>query len=288
MSDGRNRARSGAMRGSAAFRWFRGVVLATLTLTVGLPLWVLVTTSLTPLAQMRAEFVWLPPAPTLTAYVDMWSTVPLGRYLTNSVLVAVVVALLALLLAVPAGYLLARSRSRGVRVGGMLLLATQAMPGMLLLLPLFLVLARVDQLAGTALIGSLPGLVLVDLTIALPLAIWMVAVQVASVPQEVTDAARMDGAGPVRVLVGVIVPMAAPGIAAAGVFAFLIAWGEVLFASVLTDSATRTLPVGVLGYVTESTAYLNQLSAMTVVTSIPAVVAFLLAQRSLVRGLATQ
>src|SRR5699024_926887 len=152
-----------------------------------------------------------------------------------------------------AGYLLARSRSHGVQTGGVLLLATQAMPGMLVLLPVFLIFASIEQLSGVALIGTLPGLILVDLTVALALGIWMVAVHVAGVPGEVIDAARLDGAGTVRVLVRMVVPMAAPGIAATGAFAFLVAWGEVLFASVLTDAATRTLPVGVLGYVTQST-----------------------------------
>jgi multiple sugar transport system permease protein len=269
-----------------SFRWLRRIGLLVLCLIVGIPLWVVVVTSATPLSDVGKAFAWLPRTVTLTPYVDMWTTIPLARYLGNSAIVAVAATVLAMVVAVPAAYVLARSSGRAVRAFGVMLIGTQAMPGTLLLLPLFLIFTQLERLSGFGLIGSYPGLVLIDLTFALPLAIWMMSVHFAALPRDVEEAARMDGAGTLHLLVRIVLPMAAPGIAAAAVFAFVVAWGEVLFATIITDERTRTLPVGLHGYATQSTVYWNQLAAAALISSLPAVVGFIAARRYLVRDLA--
>jgi multiple sugar transport system permease protein len=125
--------------------------------------------------------------------------------------------------------------------------------------------------------------VVTDLTFALPLATWLLAVHFAVLPREIEQAAQLDGAGTARVLVSIVVPRVKPGIAAAGVFTFLLAWGEILFASILTDDRTATLPVGLLGYASESTAYWNQLTAAALTTSIPVLAGVLVARGLLER-----
>jgi multiple sugar transport system permease protein len=106
-----------------------------------------------------------------------------------------------------------------------------------------------------------------------------------SIPRELDEAAKVDGNGPIGALVRVIVPAALPGIVTVAVYSFMTAWGEVLFASVMTDDSTRTLAVGLRNYASENDVYWNQIMAASLVVSIPVVVAFLLLQRYLVAGL---
>jgi len=267
------------MHDTTGFRWARRIGLTVLTVIVGLPLFVILTTSIKPLGDVQGAFSWLPHDVTLSPYRDMWTTIPLGRYLTNSLVVSTGATLLALLVGIPVGYALARSRDRAPRAFGLLLLATQAVPGMLFLLPLFLIYAEIGQHTGVELIGSYPGLILTDLAFGLPVTIWLLSTHIAALPVEVEEAARLDGAGTLALLVRVVVPIAAPGIAAAGTFAFLTAWGEVLFATILTDDHTQTLPVGLHEYATQTTVYWNQLTAAALTTSIPVLAAVLLLWR---------
>jgi multiple sugar transport system permease protein len=267
------------MHDTSTFRWVRRIGLTVLSVLVGLPLIVVLSTSVTPAAEVQGAFTWLPRHVTLSPYRDMWTTIPLGRYLINSLVVSTCSAALALLVGVPAAYAIARSRRRGPRAFGLLLLATQAVPGMLFLLPLFLVYAKIGRLTGIELIGSYPGLILTDLTFALPVTIWLLSNHIAALPVDIEEAAVVDGATESTVLVRVVLPMATPGIAAAGAFAFLIAWGEVLFATILTDDHTQTVPVGLHGYATQTTVYWNQLMAAAVTTSVPALAAVILLRR---------
>ncbi|WP_426242797.1 carbohydrate ABC transporter permease [Nocardioides sp. LHG3406-4] len=264
-------------------RWLRRVGLAGFAVLVGLPLLVVVTTSLKPLADVDDAFRWLPSRLTLRPYVDMWSTVPLGRYLLNSTVVAGATTLLALMVAVPASYALARSRVRGRRTFILLLVATQAAPGLLFLLPLFVLYAELGDRSGLELIGTYPGLVLTDLTFALPFSIWLLTTHLESLSREVEDAASVDGAGTLGVIRHVVLPTAAPGIAAVGVFAFVLAWSEVLFASILTQGQNQTLPVGLHAYASQSTVYWNQLAAAALATSLPVLLGVLLGRRLLAR-----
>jgi len=266
-------------------RWLRRLALLFFGLLVGLPLYVVLLTSVQPLADVEDPFRWLPSRVTLASYADMWSTVPLGRYLANSAVVAVSTTALALLVAVPAAYAVARGRFVGRRPFVLLLLAAQAAPGLLFLVPLFLVYAEIRDATGLALIGSSGGLVLTHLTFAVPFSTWLLATQMEGLPSDLEDAARVDGAGPLRILAHVVVPGAAPAIAVVGVLTFALSWGEVLFASVLTRGTGATLPVGLHAYATQSTVLWNQLMAAALTTSLPVVVSVLVVRRFLARPL---
>lgn len=274
------------MREPTWIRWLRRGTLAFFAVLVGVPLYVMVSTSLEPLGDVEDSFRWVPSRLTPAAYADMWSTVPLGRYLANSLVVGTATTVLALLVAVPAGYAVARGRFAGRRPFVLLLLATQAAPGLLFLVPLFLVYAEVGETTGLTLVGTPTGLVLTHLTFAVPLSTWLVATHVEGLPQELEDAARVDGAGPLRVLVHVVVPGAAPAIAVVAVLTFAMSWGEVLFASVLTSGTGLTLPVGLHAYATQSTVLENQLTAAALATSVPVLLAVLAVRRLLARPLA--
>ncbi|MFY1671651.1 carbohydrate ABC transporter permease [Plantactinospora sp. WMMB334] len=273
------------MRESTGERWARRVVLSLLTLFVVAPLYVMLSSGLKPLRDVQGAFTWLPSRVTGQPFVDMWRTVPLGRYLVNSLLVASAAAVVSVAIAIFAAFAISRYRFRGRQLFSVTVLSTQMFPGILFLLPLFLIYVNLGNLTGIELYASRLGLTITYLTFSLPFSIWMLVGYFDSIPRGLDEAAQVDGAGPLRTLFQVILPTAVPGIVAVTVYAFMTAWGEVLFASVMTDENSRTLAVGLQGYATQYNVYWNQAMAASVVVSIPVVVGFLALQRYFVAGL---
>ncbi len=198
---------------------------------------------------------------------------------------AVSATVLSVVIAVFAAYAVSRYRFRGKRIFTVTVLSTQMFPGILFLLPLFLIFVNIGNSTGIALYGSRGGLILTYLTFSLPFSIWMLIGYFDSIPRDLDEAAMVDGCGALGALFRVVVPAAVPGIVAVSVYAFMTAWGEVLFASVMTNDTTRTLSVGLRGYATENDVYWNQVMAASLVVSVPVVAGFLLLQRYLVAGL---
>jgi multiple sugar transport system permease protein len=269
-------------RGERIARW---IVLSFLALFVLTPLFVMVSSALKPLQDVQDDFTWFPSTLTLQAFVDMWSTVPLGSYLRNSVIVSSVAALFSVLIAVFAAFAISRYRFRGRGVFSVAVLSTQMFPGILFLLPLFLIYVNLGTAAGIELYQTRLGLIITYLTFSLPFSIWMLVGYFDSIPRGLDEAAQVDGAGAMRTLFTVILPTAVPGIVAVTVYAFMTAWGEVLFASIMTDQDSRTLAVGLQAYSTQFQVYWNQVMAASLVVSIPVVAGFLALQRYFVAGL---
>jgi multiple sugar transport system permease protein len=268
-----------------SFIWTRAIVLTVLTVFAVVPIYAMVSSSLKPLSEVTSSFSWIPSPITIRPYIDMWHTVPLARYFENSVIVCSSAAALSVLIATFAAYAVSRYTFRGKRVFTIVVLSTQMFPGILFLLPLFLIFVSIGNATGVALFGSRAGLVITYLTFSLPFSIWMLAGYFDSIPRGLDEAALVDGAGPLRALFRVIIPAAFPGIVTVAIYAFMTAWGEVLFASVMTNDTTRTLAVGLRDYSTQNDVYWNQIMAASLVVSIPVVVAFLALQRYLVSGL---
>ncbi|MBB4984869.1 multiple sugar transport system permease protein [Streptomyces sp. SFB5A] len=273
------------MAAPRSFLWSRRIFLTLLTGFVLLPVYVMVSSSLKPLADVSGKFQWIPSGLTLRPYVDIWRTVPLADYFVNSLVVAGTATACSLVVAVFAAYAVSRHAFRGKRVFTVTVLSTQMFPGILFLLPLFLLYVNIGNATGIALFGSRGGLILTYLTFSLPFSIWMLIGYFDAVPRDLDEAAEVDGCGPLGALFRVVVPAAIPGIVAVGVYAFMTAWGEVLFASVMTTDTTRTLAVGLQGYATQNDVYWNQVMAASLVVSVPVVAGFLLLQRYLVTGL---
>jgi multiple sugar transport system permease protein len=158
-------------------------------------------------------------------------------------------------------------------------------PGILFLLPLYLIYINIQTVTGIPLVGSLLGLIVTYLTFALPFSIWMLMGFFDSIPRELEEAALVDGTSRWGALLFVVLPVARSGIVAVAIFSFMTAWGEVLFASVLTTDPTRTLAIGLQEYATQNVTDWNQIMAASVVVSIPVVAGFLAVQRYLIRGL---
>ena len=273
------------MREPRSFKILRAVGLTLLALFTLAPLYVMVTSALKPLSDVQGGFRWVPTTVTFQPFVDIWRTIPLAHYFANSVIVSVSAAVLSVLIAIFASYAISRYRFPGRQLFRMTVLSTQMFPGILFLLPLYLIYVNIGQATGFALNGSRVGLIITYLTFSLPFSIWMLVGYFDTIPTGLDEAGRVDGAGPLRILLSIVVPAAKPGIVAVGIYSFMTAWGETLFASVMTDDSSKTLAIGLREYSTQISVYWNQVMAASLVVSIPVVVGFLLLQRYLVQGL---
>ena len=273
------------MRETTGSKVFRIIVVTLLTTFTVVPVYVMITSALKPLSDVQGAFGWWPSTVTFAPFIDMWKTVPLAGYFVNSVIVAGAATILSLVIAVFASYAISRYRFLGRSVFSTTVLSTQMFPGVLFLLPLFLIFVNINSAVGIQLVGTRLGLVITYLTFALPFSIWMLAGYFDGIPRDLDEAAKVDGCGPMRALWQVVLPAARPGLVAVAIYSFMTSWGEVLFASVMTTDANRTLAVGLQLYSTQTNVYWNQIMAASLVVSVPVVVGFLLLQRNFVAGL---
>lgn len=224
---------------------------------------------------------WIPENPTLDNFRQAFDEQPLLRAAGNSLAAALSAAVIAVLIATPMAYVMARHRGRLAKAAGGWVVVSQAFPFVLLIIPLFLVLKNLRM------IDSVPGLVLVYVVWALPFALWMLTGYVRAVPRELEEAAAVDGAGRLRTLVSVTAPLLAPGIVATGLFAFVTAWNEFFFALVLLKTPEKqTLPVVLTHFVgAEGVADLGPLAAAAFLATLPSLVVFALIQRRITGGM---
>ncbi|WP_405729913.1 carbohydrate ABC transporter permease [Streptomyces sp. NBC_00028] len=224
---------------------------------------------------------WIPRDPTLDNFRQAFDEQPLLRAAGNSLLAALGAALIAVLIATPLAYVMARRRSLLARAATGWVVVSQAFPLVLVIIPLFLVLKNLR------LINSLFGLVLVYVVWALPFALWMLVGYVRAVPEELEEAAAVDGAGRLRTLVSVTAPLLAPGIVATALFAFVTAWNEFFFALVLLKTPEKqTLPIVLTHFIgAEGVADLGPLAAAAFLATLPSLVVFALIQRRITSGM---
>ncbi|MGQ4413874.1 carbohydrate ABC transporter permease [Streptomyces sp. SAS_269] len=244
-------------------------------------LWLLSTAFKSPRELGSLHPTWIPRHPTLANFRQAFDEQPLLHAALNSLLVALGAAVVAVLIATPMAYVMARHRSALSRGATGWVVVSQAFPFVLVIIPLFLLLKHLR------LIDSLAGLVLVYVVWALPFALWMLVGHVRAVPGELEEAAAVDGAGRLRTLVSVTAPLLAPGIAATALFAFVTAWNEFFFALVLLKSPGRqTLPVVLTHFIgAEGVADLGPLAAAAFLATLPSLLVFALIQRRITGGL---
>ncbi len=222
-------------------------------------------------------------------YRRIWSTVDLGRGLTNSVIVAGSVAVASAAVSVGSAYVLVRHRFRGRLTILRGLVGLQSVPGTLLLLPVFVLFATLASTLGISIIGTRWALFVTYLTFALPFSTWVMVTYLRGLPAEVSEAARVDGASEWQILTRVVMPLSWPGLVVSAIFAFLLGWNDVLFASVITNVDTRTAAVAlqVFGATQEGGAIpvYGQMMAAALVCALPVVILYLVFQRYLISGL---
>ncbi|WP_405868148.1 carbohydrate ABC transporter permease [Streptomyces sp. NBC_00005] len=246
-------------------------------------LWLVSTAFKSPRELGSLHPTWIPRQPTLDNFRQAFDEQPLLHAALNSLLAAAGAAVIAVLIATPLAYVMARHRSPLTRAATGWVVVSQAFPLVLVIIPLFLVLKNLR------LINSLAGLTLVYVVWALPFALWMLAGYVRAVPAEIEEAAAVDGAGRVRTLVSVVAPLLAPGIVATGLFAFVTAWNEFFFALVLLKTPDRqTLPVVLSHFIgAEGVADLGPLAAAAFLATLPSLVVFAVVQRRITGGMLT-
>ncbi|GKQ37007.1 carbohydrate ABC transporter permease [Streptomyces sp. A012304] len=244
-------------------------------------LWLVSTAFKSPQELGSLHPAWIPDDPTLANFRQAFDEQPLLRAAGNSLLAAVTAALIAVLIATPLAYVVARRRTLLTRAASGWVVISQAFPLVLVIIPLFLVLKNLR------LINSLGGLVLVYVVWALPFALWMLVGYVRAVPVELEEAAAVDGAGRLRTLVSVTAPLLAPGLVATGLFAFITAWNEFFFALVLLKTPEKqTLPVVLTHFIgAEGVADLGPLAAAAFLATLPSLVVFALIQRRITSGM---
>lgn len=270
------------MRSSKRLFFARHLLIAGLCTLLIAPFFWMISTSLKSPAEVALRDPTIIPATMeFGNYSSVFSKGNFGRYFLNSLVVSIATTVLSVMLAILAGYAFARFRLFGGKALLFGILATQMFPAILLAIPLYILLRQLG------LLNSLTGLVLVYTTFALPFCVWMLRNYFMSVPTELDDAARVDGASRLQALFGVILPVAIPGIIATSIFAFILSWNEFLYANTFISSSNkRTVSIGLQSLIGEFTTDWGVLMAGAVVTTIPVVLVFFAVQRFLTQGLA--
>ncbi|MBL8290074.1 MAG: sugar ABC transporter permease [Rubrivivax sp.] len=274
--------------------WLHAALISFTLLTVYPVLWVL---ALAFSGQQSVGLVDLPKDPgflerargilpwpahlSLRNFTDVLTEQPFGRWLLNSVVVSALTTLLGVFLACTAAYAFSRFRFPG-REGGMLaFLVSQMFPGTLMLIPLFIIIVKWLGLGNNFL-----GLVIVYATTAIPFSVWMLKGYFDTIPIDIEESARIDGASAQTIFLRIILPLAKPAIAITALFSFMTAWNEFILASVFMESeANYTAPVGLRFFVGGFSSQWGFFAAGSVIVSLPVVILFMFLQKYLVSGL---
>ena len=244
--------------------------------------WVLLASFKTRAELYAMPLVWLPASLSLANYVEAWTSklTPFSRFFANSLWVSSVTMVATTVISVLAGYALARFRFAGRHTVMMVFLATQMFPAVLLIAPLL------SQWHALGLIDTYQALIYSNFSFTVPFTVWMLVGYFESIPRELEESALMDGCGRFGALCRVVLPLAAPGVAATAIFAFVSSWSELLFAITFTSQTEmRTLSAGLLFMVGQYEIQWGQLSAGVIISTLPVAVLFTFLQRHLIRGL---
>lgn len=257
--------------------------LAALTLFAMLPfVWVFLASFKTRAELYATPIVYLPASLSVANYVDAWTSklTPFSRFFANSLWVSSVTMVATTLVSILAGYALARFRFAGRQTFLLIFLATQMFPAVLLIAPLL------SQWYALGLIDTYQALIYSNFSFTVPFTVWMLVGYFESIPLELEESAMLDGCNRFGALCRVVLPLAAPGVAATAIFAFVASWSELLFAITFTSQTEmRTLSAGLLFMVGQYEIQWGQLSAGVIISTVPVAILFTYLQRHLIQGL---
>jgi len=214
------------------------------------------------------------------AYLRILSDPEKVRYFVNSYIVSLAVTAATLVIAILAAYAFSRFEFPGKRVLNVVIISVQAVPPITLLIPYF------GLMVTLGLYNTYAGLILTYMVFTLPYAIIMMTGYFNTLPRELDEAVRVDGAGSMTALWRILVPISVPGIVSVGIYTFMIAWNEYLFALTLTKTQDmRTVPIGIQLLMGQHSYEWNEMMAMSILGSIPILILFLFFQRYFIGGL---
>ncbi len=220
--------------------------------------------------------VFIPNPPTMVNYIEVFERNNFLLYLWNSILVTGGAVIIGLLLGVPAGYGIARSKSAKFAI---LILIARMTPALSYLIPLFMVFQLLDM------IGTIPALMITHLVITIPIIVWIMIGYFENIPSELEDAALVDGATPFQSFRHIAVPLARPGMVVGGILAFIFSWNNFVFSVVLGGKASRTLPSAIYNVLTFEQISWGPLAAAALLVTLPVLLLTVIAQREIVAGL---
>ncbi len=221
----------------------------------------------------------IPTEPTLANYIYINTRTRFWTFLLNSSIVALASTGLGIVLAALAGFALSRFRARLLAFYDQGLLIVQMFPLILAIIPLFIFFRRLDM------VNNFVPVILIYTVTQLPFATWMLRSYFDSVPKELDEAAKMDGCSALRGFVQIILPLAAPGIAAVAIFSFLFSYNEFFISSVfLRDESRMTMPVGIQSFMQQYSTDWGSLMASATLGMIPTLILFLFIQKYMISG----
>jgi len=267
----RRRAAHGAIYG----------ILVVVTAIMLFPVAWMLTVSVRPNVEvMKIPPQWIPTVFTLAPYAKVLGSARYLRTFANSYFVALVVTAFSLFVGALAAYALARFRFKGQRAVIMFLIITQMFPLVLLCIPYFRVVVRLG------LYDTLTALIVVYTTFTLPFCILMLRSYFAQIPKDMEEAAMVDGCSRLGAIVRTLIPLSFPALVGAGLYTFLLAWNEFLFAVVLIESwEKRVITMAIYSLLAEFVTEWSMMMAFSVLASAPLVVAFIFLQRYVVQGM---
>ena len=223
---------------------------------------------------------WIPKPVTLANYMSVLTNSAMLGYFRNTAIIAFGATAISLVIGVLAAYGFSRYKFPGAGVLLGSILFTRVLPRVTLIVPFYVTLRSLK------LLNTHQGLILIYLMVVMPISVWLLKGFFDNVPREIEEAATVDGCGPLGLLVRIILPISTPAIMAVGMYSFILAWNEFLFALLVsTDKTTRTISVGLAFYIDEAGIHWGPLMAASILMSIPAITIFTLSQKLLVKGL---
>lgn len=208
-----------------------------------------------------------------------------GRALSNSLFVATIATVITLVVGCMAAYAIVRFRFVGRDGLSLTTLLLRMVPPAVLLVPVFGIWTFQFCIGDQCAAGTLWGIILIYVAMNLPFVIWILQSFIVQVPIQLEEAARMDGAGPFRTFFLIVLPLIRPGLAAAAIFTFRIAWNEFLLANALADRKTRTVPVTIVNSLTEYNIDWGVIMATGMLLAVPPILFTLLASRQIITGM---
>jgi len=237
--------------------------------------------SLRPDNRLRStDLAIIPEGWTFNSYIQLFTEQPFLRWLGNSMVVATAVTITGVALAAIGGYAFSRFRFVGRKATMLAILTTQMFPATMLLLPLYILLARLQ------LINTFLGLMVFYTSTALPFCVWQMKGFYDTIPASLEEAARIDGCSRGAAFWRVILPLAVPGLVITALFSFMAAWSEyIVAAQVMQDEDMFTLPLGLKSFQASMSTQWGLYAAASILVSLPVVVVFLMLSKFLVSGL---
>ncbi len=265
-----------------SFRWrlltLHLPVLLIIFFALGPYLWMFIS-SITPEKEMDIEFRYFPRNPTLENYSRIFQKIDFASNLKDSLIVAFATMVLGLGISVTASYSFSRFNFRGRSYLLIQFLIINMFPIVLLLIPLFVIM-RVLSLIDTYF-----ALIIAYSTFTIPFSTWMMTSFFNAIPKEVDESALVDGCTPFGAMLRVVIPIAMPGISATGIYIFITAWNEFLYAAILTGTKVRTIPVALQNLIGEYEIAWGLLTAGGIISAIPVIILFFFIQKRLISGM---